>query len=81
MKLGLVVNALEAQRQMQGLLKNSGSAVAAGTKEVTQAALTVLKSQAAAAFSGGKMQNTWHSTYHANKGFDAVGYITTRPLY
>lgn len=78
MKLGFIVNAAEAERQMKETLANSQQAILAGVTESTNEAKAALREMTRAAFKGGKLPNTWQSKVYGRDSFNPAGMIYSK---
>lgn len=78
MKLGFIVNAEEAERQMKDTLAHSQQSILAGIVESTNEAKEQLRAMTRAAFKSDRLPNTWRSKVYGRSSFDPAGHIFTK---
>lgn len=75
MKLGIIINAAEAQAEQRRTLSYTQAAILGGIVESTTGAKGALRDMTRGAFKGARMPNTWQSKVYGRTSFDPAGLI------
>lgn len=78
MKLGIILNAAEAQSEMNKTLSNARSAIVDGVTEATTEAKEGLREMTRGAFKGNSLPNTWRSKLYGKDSFNPAGLVWSK---
>lgn len=78
MKLGVIVNAAEAQAEMNRTLANAQNAIIGGITESVNEAKNSVRAMTRSAFKSGRLPNSWQSKIYGRDSFNPAGMIYSK---